>query len=230
MPAIAVPKDEPRLETLRDSPEISALQLLGEAGLHEVDRGGQHDPEAEADQQQAGREGDDARRGPDQGEQEPDPGHRDDEARDDQGLLRAALGESLRGERRDQDADRRRGEDDARLDRVVAADRLQEDGDGERDPHEQQPLDVLGDQPEVRCAVLEQARWTAAVPCLLARERGCRGRTRSGTRLRPPAAPPSARGCCRLGGSRTRRRTCRPPTGPLRTRRRDWSGRAGGGR
>ena len=64
---------------------------------------------------------------------------------------------------------------------------------------------------------------------LLARERGCRGRTRSGRRLRRPPAPPSTPGCCRPGGSRTRRRTCRPPTGPLRTRRRDCSGRAGAG-
>ena len=93
-----------------------------------------------------------------QGEQESDPGHRDDEARGDQGLLRAALGESLRGERRDQDADGGRGEDDASLDRVVAANLLEEDGDGKRDAHEQQPLDVLGDEPEVRRVVLEQER------------------------------------------------------------------------
>ena len=71
---------------------------------------------------------------------------------DDQGLLRVPLGESLGGERRDQDAERRRGEDDARLDRVVAANGLEEDRDDERRPHEQQPLDVLGDEAEVaRC-------------------------------------------------------------------------------
>ena len=87
-----------------------------------------------------------------------DPGDGDHEARHDQGLLRAPLGEPLRGQRRDQDADRRRREDDARLDGVVAADGLEEDGDDERRPHQQQPLDVLSDKPEVRRAVLEQSR------------------------------------------------------------------------
>jgi hypothetical protein len=49
------------------------LQLLGEAGLYEVDRGGQHDPEAEADQQQAGPERDDARGGPTRASRSPIP-------------------------------------------------------------------------------------------------------------------------------------------------------------
>jgi hypothetical protein len=34
---------------------------------------------------------------------------------------------------------------------------LEEDRDDERDPHQQQPLDVLGDQPEVRGTVAKQA-------------------------------------------------------------------------
>ena len=43
-------------------------------------------------------EGDHARGTSDQGEQEADPGHRDDEAHDDQGLLGTALGKPLCGE------------------------------------------------------------------------------------------------------------------------------------
>ena len=84
MPAIAVPSDEPRLETLRERPEISPCFCFGEAGLHDVDRRREHDPEAEADDQQPGRERDHVGRGFDDGEQQPDAGDRDDEARPDQ--------------------------------------------------------------------------------------------------------------------------------------------------
>jgi len=131
VPAIAVPKDEPRVGDAPREPRYLALQPLGEARLHDVDRGGQHDSEAEADQQQPRSEGDGARGGPHQGQQEPDPGHGDHEARHDQRPLRAPLREPLRGKRRDQDAERRSGEDHAGLDRVVAADRLEEHGDDE---------------------------------------------------------------------------------------------------
>ena len=73
-------------------------------------------------------------RGADEPEQQHDPGERDDEARDDQRPLRVPLGEPLGGEGREEDAERRRGEDHAGLDRAVAANLLQEDGDDERDP------------------------------------------------------------------------------------------------
>ncbi|WP_350247019.1 glycoside hydrolase family 15 protein [Rhodococcus sp. D-6] len=59
------------------------------------------------------------------------------------------------------------GEDDAGLDRVVAADHLQECRDDERDTHQQQPLDVLGDEREIRRAIAEQAgrrQWHSAGP------------------------------------------------------------------
>ena len=45
---------------------------------------------------------------------------------------------------------------DARLDRAVAAHRLQEDGDHERGAHQHQPLDVLRDEGEVAGPVLEE--------------------------------------------------------------------------
>ena len=66
--------------------------------------------------------------------------------------LREALGSEGGGE----DAERRRGEDDARLDRAVAANLLQVDRDDERRAQEHQPLDVLRDEREVARPVLEE--------------------------------------------------------------------------
>src|SRR3982751_46771 len=61
------------------------------------------------------------------------------------------------------------GEDDARLDRVVAPYLLQEYGDDERDAHEKEPLDVLGHQGEVAGAIPEQpGREQRLLPCALA--------------------------------------------------------------
>ena len=53
VPAMAVPSEEPRLDTLRDRPEISPCSLLGEARLHDVDRRREHHAEPQADQEQA---------------------------------------------------------------------------------------------------------------------------------------------------------------------------------
>ena len=50
VPAIAVPKYQPRFETLRDSPGYRPL-VLGEGALDEVDRWGQHHAQPEPDQQ-----------------------------------------------------------------------------------------------------------------------------------------------------------------------------------
>ena len=196
------------------------LQVLWKAGLDDVDRWGQHEPEPEPDQQQAWCEGDDSRGGSDQGQQEADPCHGYHEAGHDQRLLRTPLGESLGPERRCKDTQRRGGEDDAGLDRVVAADRLQEHGNDEGRPHQQQPLDVLRDEPEVRDSVLEQPGGQQRFFAGSLAARGCRGRTRPGTRPPRPRTRPSARRCCRPAGSRRRRRTCRRPTGLLQRRRR----------
>ena len=108
------------------------LQLFGEAGLHEVDRGGQHDPEAKADQQQAGREGDDPRRGPTRASRSPIPAI----VTTKPAMIRVFCGRRLASapRRATTRTPTARGEDDAGLDGVVSADGLQEDGDGERDP------------------------------------------------------------------------------------------------
>ena len=74
VPAIAAPRDEPRLDTLRDRPGDLALQVLGEARLHDVDRRGQHHAEPQSDQEQSRREGPDARGAAHQGEQDADAG------------------------------------------------------------------------------------------------------------------------------------------------------------
>ena len=73
MPAIAVPKVEPRLEMLRERPEISPCSVLGEARLHDVHRRGQHRTQAEADQQKPRHEGDDPGGGMNEAEKSPIP-------------------------------------------------------------------------------------------------------------------------------------------------------------
>ena len=133
-----------------------ALLLLGEARLHEVDRRRQHHAQAEPDQQQPGREAPRARRGVDQGEQQPDAGDGDDEAGEIS--VRCAWRLASRSAASDETRrpTRRRGEDHAGLDRVVVAHHLQEHRDDERHAHQQQPLEVLGGQRQVGGAVAEQ--------------------------------------------------------------------------
>src|SRR4029453_11236945 len=137
-------------------PRDLPLLFLGEGRLHQVDRRGQHDAHAQADQQQPGHEGQDAVGGADQADQQADADDGGDKTGQDQALLRASAGESLGPQGGDQDADRRRGEDDAGLDGVVAANGLEVDRDDERGPQQHQPLDVLGDKTEVGGAVAEQ--------------------------------------------------------------------------
>ena len=156
VPAIAVPNDEPRLEMLRDSPEISPCSSSGKLDWTTFTEGVSIAPTPRPMSARPGNECPDAVGAPDEDEQEHDPGDGDDEAGDDQRLLREPLGESLGCEGRGEDAERRRGEDDARLDRAVAANLLQVDGDDERRPQEHQPLDVLRDEREVARPVLEQ--------------------------------------------------------------------------
>ena len=135
VPAIAVPKEEPRLETLRERPEISPCGSSGKLDCTTLTEGVSIPPRPRPISNRPGTKAqmlDDATTRP---SSSADPGEGDDETRHDQRPLRAPLGESLGGEGRDQDADRRGGEDDARPDRAVAADGLQVDGDDERGPH-----------------------------------------------------------------------------------------------
>ena len=170
MPAIAVPNDEPRLEMLRERPEISPCSASGKLDCTTFTDGVSIAPRPRPISSSPGTNAPDAVRARDEAEQEHDPGQGDDEAGDDQRPLRVPLGQPLGGEGRGEDAERRGGEDDAGLDRAVAAHLLQEDGDDERRPHQHQPLDVLRDEREVARPVLEEpGREQRLLPGALAR-------------------------------------------------------------
>ena len=175
------------METLRDRPEISPCCSSGKLDCTTFTDGVSMTPRPRPISSSPGANATTRDEAPTSASSRPIPASGDDEAGDDQGSLRAPLGEPLGGERGDQDARGRRGEDHSGLDRVVAADLLEEDGDDERDPHQQQPLDVLGDQAEVGRAVPEQPEREQRLPARRARARGCRGRTR------PGSAAPTAR-------------------------------------
>ena len=57
VPAMAAPNEEPRLETLRDSPESLPRTFLGRGRLHEVDRWGELNAERTAPTMSNGRDG-----------------------------------------------------------------------------------------------------------------------------------------------------------------------------
>ena len=218
VPAMAVPSDEPRLEMQRDKPGDLALLLVGERRLHDVDRRREHRAETESDEQESGCERPRAGRClltsarrttmPTIVATKPVTIERS---------LRVLLGEPLGGERRHEDAAGGGGEDHAGLDGVVAADDLEVRRDDERRAHEQQPLHVLGDEPEVRGAVAEQLQSTAAVPARDVRAARTWTKNRRGRRRRRRAAPPSSAEVV-VGGedadddqTRDRRRTARRP-------------------
>ncbi len=157
VPAIAVPRDEPRFDTLRDK-RRSRPEDPPEAGLDDVHRRGEHAAEPEPDEEEPGHEGPGARRRSDHDDEQGDSPDGEDEARHDERPLGAAPGEALRAEGGEEQADRRRGEDHAGLDGVVAAHDLEVCRDRERHPQEHQPLDVLGDEAQVGGPLPEQRR------------------------------------------------------------------------
>ena len=95
---MAVPSEEPRLEMLRDSPEISPCRLLAEARLHDVHRWREHQADAQAEEQQPGDEGEDSGAFADQRQQQSDADQGDDEAGADERALGVALGQPFGGE------------------------------------------------------------------------------------------------------------------------------------
>ena len=90
VPAMAVPREDPRLETLRDRPEI-ALKLLTEARLYDVDRRRQHEAKAQSDEEQSGHEGPHTRGTDHHGEQGAYADECDHEARKDERPLCSPL-------------------------------------------------------------------------------------------------------------------------------------------
>jgi hypothetical protein len=107
-PTRAVPSEDPRLETLRASPEISPWSASGK--LDHVDRGGQHDPDPGAEQQQPRYPLPDAGVGPDQDQQRDQAEGGGEEPGDDQPPLRVPPGEPVGAGRGGQDPDGGRGE------------------------------------------------------------------------------------------------------------------------
>ena len=87
VPATAVPSDEPRLDTLRDRPEISPWSSSGKLDWTRLTEGSAS-PDSQADQQEPGGERPGARRAGRHGDEQADPAQRHDEAGDDQGPLR----------------------------------------------------------------------------------------------------------------------------------------------
>ena len=87
---------------------------------------------------------------------------------------------------------------------VVAAHHLQVGRDHERHPHQHQPLDVLGDQAEVRRAVAEQRRRQQRLPARPLLGAHVTGRTRPAPARRRRSGRASARRCCRPRGCPTR--------------------------
>ena len=109
-----MPKDEPRFDTLRESPEMSPWSASGKLDCTIVTDDVSITPTPRPMSSSAGDEGPDGRVGPHQGEQQAhaDGGH--EEARDDQPPLRTAAGQPLGAGGGGQDADRGRASAGAR--------------------------------------------------------------------------------------------------------------------
>src|SRR6202042_2455606 len=129
---------------------------VGEAGLDDVDGGGQHHPDPGPEQQQPRNPGPYARVRPDQGEQQDHADGGDQEAGDDQPPLRVAPGQPGGGDGDGEDSDGGRGEHQPGLDRVVLPDFLQVDRDHKEGSLQDQPLDGLRAEPQVGGLVPEQ--------------------------------------------------------------------------
>src|SRR4051812_11305171 len=110
---MAVPKDEPRLETLRESPEISPCCCSGKLDCTRLTEGVSMSPRPSPINSSPGANATTREDAAHEGEQDSDSRRRDDEARDDQSSLRASPGEPLRTERRRQHTKGCRGEDQA---------------------------------------------------------------------------------------------------------------------
>ncbi len=158
VPAIAVPRDEPRFDTLRDRPEISPWRSSAKLACTRLTDGVSMPPSPKPMRNSPGAKAQALGGGLASAMRTPIPTIVS--TKPARIRVRCARRRAKRSAASDdeQDADRRRGEDHACLDRVVAADDLQVGGDGERDPEKDQPLDVLRDEAEVGDAVAEQAR------------------------------------------------------------------------
>ena len=231
VPAIAVPNEEPRFETLRESRRSRPEVLSGKLDCTTLTEGVSIPPRPIPTSDQSRHERPDAVGGA------PVPMRAG--ARSPGALRRSlprsesAAGISSRDARRRTrrpGSRSRGGEDHAGLDRAVATNLLQDAGDHEGHSHQQQPLDVLGDERRGWSPVPEQRGRAAARPCRRAPSARCRRRTPARTRpqsRRTRRQQRVVRSACQ--DARTQRRTCRPRRGSLPTRRTVESGSGSSG-
>src|SRR4029077_19913307 len=99
VPAMAVPKHDPRLDTLRDTPDISPWRCSGKADCTTLTDGGEHDAQAQASKEQSWGEVPGARVALDHGHQQKDTGDGRHEAAHDVRSLLEPLGQAAGGER-----------------------------------------------------------------------------------------------------------------------------------
>ena len=90
-------------DTARQTGDLTLL-VLGKRGLHNVDGGGEHDPDPEAYEQESRCEGPGAGRSLHQGKQQGDPGDCGDKAREYECPLSVFLGEPFGSQRRYEDS------------------------------------------------------------------------------------------------------------------------------
>ena len=143
-----------------------ALVGVREAGLHDVDRRGEHRADTDTHQEQSGQERQHAGVLPDQQQEQQHAHGGDAEADLDQPALGMPPGEPFRRGRGGQDPDGGRGEHQPGLDGVVPAHLLQEHRDDEERALQDEPLDGLGTEAEVGRAVTEQPQRQQRFPAV----------------------------------------------------------------
>ena len=129
VPAIAVPKEEPRFEMLRDSPEISPCSASGKLDCTTFTEGVSMAPRPRPTSASPGTNAQTLSEARTRPSRIAIPAMVTTKPATINVRLGVFLREALRSEGGEEDAERGCGEDDAGLDRAVAANLLQEDGD-----------------------------------------------------------------------------------------------------
>ena len=155
VPAIAVPNDEPRLETLRERPEISPCISSGKLDWTTFTEGVSIAPTPSPNRNSPSRNATARCRGVHERDHE----HQADDCRENPAAISVRWGYRAARLRAANEVIRMPavadGEDQPGPDRAVSVHLLQVDGDDERRPHHDQPLQVLRDHREVADPVSE---------------------------------------------------------------------------
>ena len=149
---------DPRFDTLRDSPEISPWRSSGKLDCTRLTDGVSIKPRPSPIKRSPGAKAHTLGEPLAKSKQHRDARDRGGKTNQYQRPLGVPPDETPRAQRGQEQPYGCRGEDDSSLDRVVATHHLQIRSDDEGRPHQQYPLQVLRDQPEVRRPVSEQFR------------------------------------------------------------------------